>query len=210
MRQGIKKVATIRDGTTERFQLSFIGALGIVIVLFVLMGNTKFKAYKTHSTPPEILIVEDLLINEDILKPPKVEPPKAFSEAMDGETPDPVLPTDNFIDPDIPIGEDVITNVINSIKFLPVGATPPVIQSDISIRYPKVLQAQGIEGFVIVLVYLDEQGNILHAEIAKTSGYADFDKEALNAIKQSSFRPAMQGDRPIKVKVTVPVRFSLQ
>lgn len=75
--------------------------------------------------------------------------------------------------------------------------------------YPPLARRLGKEGTVLLKLHIDEEGRPVEIEIIKKAGYG-FDEAALNAIKQSRFRPAMKNGIPVSSVVIVPVRFVLE
>jgi len=77
------------------------------------------------------------------------------------------------------------------------------------IKYPEIAKRAGIEGKVYVLAFIDETGNVANAKIIKGIG-AGCDEAALDAIKQTKFKPGRQKGKPVKVQVSIPIVFKLQ
>lgn len=77
------------------------------------------------------------------------------------------------------------------------------------IVYPEIAKRAGVEGKVYILAYVNEQGNVTKAEVIKGLG-AGLDEAALNAVKQTKFKPGMQRGVPVKVQVSIPIVFKLQ
>ena len=68
----------------------------------------------------------------------------------------------------------------------------------------------GIEGRVLVSVQVDEKGEVMATRLLKgVDTEAGLDEAAMRAIEKLVFHPALQRDRPVKVWITVPVRFAL-
>ena len=76
------------------------------------------------------------------------------------------------------------------------------------IQYPEIAKRAGVEGKVFVRAFVDENGNVVNAEIVKGIG-AGCDEAALDAVLKTKFTPGKQRGKPIKVQVTVPVLFRL-
>ena len=76
--------------------------------------------------------------------------------------------------------------------------------------YPRLAKQAGITGTVWMKVLIDEEGNVLKAIIAKSSGTASLDEAALKASYGNKFSPGIQNGRPVKVWVTYPVEFKLE
>ena len=76
------------------------------------------------------------------------------------------------------------------------------------IKYPEIAKRVRVEGKVFVRAYVDENGNVVNAEIVKGIG-GGCDEAALEAILKTKFTPGKQRGKPIKVQVTIPVSFKL-
>jgi periplasmic protein TonB len=88
----------------------------------------------------------------------------------------------------------------------PIGGIQ-AIQS--KIIYPEIAKRAGVEGKVYVLAFVDETGLVTNAKIIKGLG-AGLDEAALNAVKQTKFKPGKQRGKPVKVQVSIPIVFRLQ
>lgn len=75
--------------------------------------------------------------------------------------------------------------------------------------YPVEAARSGIEGEVIVLVTVGEDGRVRDAEIASATPPGVFDDVVLQAARNWQFEPAMRGGKPIKGRTRVPVTFEL-
>lgn len=76
------------------------------------------------------------------------------------------------------------------------------------IVYPEIAKRAGVEGKVFILAFVDEQGLVIKAQVAKGIG-AGCDEAALEAVKQTKFKPGKQRGKPVKVQVHIPVVFKL-
>jgi protein TonB len=73
-------------------------------------------------------------------------------------------------------------------------------------EYPDSALREDIEGTVSVMLTIPPDGVPKDVKIAK--GFRpDFDKSAIESIRQWRFRPAMRDGKPIEVTVTVGVVF---
>lgn len=75
--------------------------------------------------------------------------------------------------------------------------------------YPGSLREAKVNGVVSIVLVVDESGDVLAAEVAKST-HDDFTSPALNAIRRWKFRPAKVAGKAVKVKVTIPVRFTAE
>jgi protein TonB len=60
-----------------------------------------------------------------------------------------------------------------------------------------------------VLAFVDETGRVTGAKIIKGIG-AGCDEAALDAVRQTQFKPGKQRGTPVKVQVSIPIVFKLQ
>jgi protein TonB len=73
-------------------------------------------------------------------------------------------------------------------------------------QYPAALAGSGQSGLVAVSVLIDESGEIESIEVTKASAPA-FGESALACVRQWKFAPATVAGRPVKVRMSLPVRF---
>ncbi len=97
--------------------------------------------------------------------------------------------------------------------FVEVEVQPEIIGgfNEIAKRivYPEIAKRAGIEGKVIVKLYVNEFGEVTDTEIIKGIG-AGCDEAAANAIKSVKFKPGMKGGKPVKVVFVIPIVFKLK
>ncbi len=83
---------------------------------------------------------------------------------------------------------------------VPIKTPPP--------RYPDSMRHDGTSGVVALVLVIDEKGDIISSTVAKSSHH-DFEKPALDAVSKWKFKPAKKDGNPVKVKVTIPLRFNV-
>jgi periplasmic protein TonB len=78
-------------------------------------------------------------------------------------------------------------------------------------RYPDIARRAGIEGKVIVSVLISENGHPVKAQVIKRipADQDVFDDAAVEALMASTYTPGIQNGSPVKVWLTVPMRFEL-
>lgn len=76
--------------------------------------------------------------------------------------------------------------------------------------YPALLRDAGIGGTVRVYFYIDTDGRVLDTRIDTSSGLEPLDRAALAAASTFRFGPAMNGDEPVAVWVSLPITFRPQ
>ncbi len=95
------------------------------------------------------------------------------------------------------------------VKFIPYD-DPPVPLSPIRPKYPEIAQEAGIEGTVVVQVFVDEKGRVKDTVILKGIPNTGLDEAATEAIRKVRFRPAKQRERAVGVWISIPVNFRLK
>ncbi len=95
------------------------------------------------------------------------------------------------------------------VKFIPYD-DPPVPLSPIRPKYPEIAQEAGIEGTVVVQVFVDERGRVKDTVILKGIPNTGLDEAATEAIRSVRFRPAKQRERAVGVWISIPVNFRLK
>ncbi len=90
---------------------------------------------------------------------------------------------------------------------------PPKLQNPVEIRralenlYPRQLRNAGVEGTVLVRVFVDEQGAVQTTQVKESSGYELMDEAALEAANRMKFSPATTRDRFSAVWLELPITF---
>lgn len=95
------------------------------------------------------------------------------------------------------------------VKFIPYDE-PPKPLTPISPKYPEIAQEAGIEGTVIVQVFVDEKGRVQETMILKGIPNTGLDEAAIEAIRVTKFKPAKQRERAVGVWISIPVNFKLK
>jgi TonB family protein len=92
---------------------------------------------------------------------------------------------------------------------VPAEEPPVAINPASPVRYPPALLSQGIEGRVLLRLYVDSAGRIVpdSSRIAESSGYPAMDSAALAGSPELKFSPALHQGRPIAAAFLQPVQF---
>jgi protein TonB len=76
-------------------------------------------------------------------------------------------------------------------------------------EYPQAARRMGREGKVVLRLAIDETGKLQQVEVVESSGF-EFTRAAAEAVKKSTYRPALQNGRPVPSRAILPVRFVLK
>jgi TonB family protein len=75
--------------------------------------------------------------------------------------------------------------------------------------YPEQAKNDGIQGDILTKVLVGADGTIEKALIQESSSFEILDNAALEAVQAAEFKPARHEDKPVRVWVMIPIRFTL-
>lgn len=85
----------------------------------------------------------------------------------------------------------------------------PVLVKMVKPRYPEIAYNSGVEGDVILLVYVDERGSVRNAVVQSSPGLPALDEAAKEAAYKCQFTPAEQQGVPVGVWYSLVMEFRL-
>ncbi len=94
-----------------------------------------------------------------------------------------------------------------AVDFFDLTVKPRMIHKEAP-RYPELARKAGIEGRVVTLVYIDETGTPVKAEVIKPVHEA-LDKAAVEAAMKVRFTPGEKNRRKVACKMSIPFDFRL-
>lgn len=94
-------------------------------------------------------------------------------------------------------------------KFTPPPDRPPQLVHFVAPQYPELAAEARAEGLILIELLVDETGRVARARILESDANPALEASALEAALQCLFSPAMQGDRPVRCRVLLPMRFAL-
>ena len=77
------------------------------------------------------------------------------------------------------------------------------------VEYPVSMWDQRVEGETVLLVHVNQLGDVDSAYVERSSGQAAFDSAALAGARQLRFTPGRRGDRHMAMWTRLPIRFAL-
>ena len=72
--------------------------------------------------------------------------------------------------------------------------------------YPASLRGRKVEGVVSILFIVDVTGKVINPRVERST-QPDFEKPALDAVRQWKFEPAVKAGQRVPCKMRVPIRF---
>ncbi len=200
------------------FELSLILSLLLMIIAFKFFPRIE-AAESVLEGPQELVTMEDIQQTKQENRPPPPPKPPIPIEAPSDDVLEDIEIADTEIDfnaqieapPPPPKEEKKVEEEPQ--YFVAVEEMPEPIGGIAAIQskivYPEIAKRAGVEGRVYVLAFVDETGTVTKVEIIKGLG-AGLDEAALNAVKQTKFKPGKQRGKPVKVQVSIPIIFKLQ
>jgi protein TonB len=201
----------------KTMELATIFSLLLVIAIFVLLRDIRTEPREVAAPSIKIEVAE-IPPTEQIKRPPPPPrpalpvpteseeiPEDATIESTElnfAELPPPPPPPEPGIDEESPVfvAYDEPPEII--------GGMPALLSV---LEYPELARRAGIEGSVVIAVLIDEKGALLNARVLKPHGSnVGMEEAAIKGLRKMKWKPAYQRDKPIKVWVSIPVRFRLR
>ncbi len=186
------------------------GLLGIVLLITAFLLFPRFVAKMELEEEVQIVIEQiDIPQTQQFDRPPPPSRPSVPVESESEDIADDVTLDEFSLDefeswdapPPPPEGPRV--------KFIPYD-DPPQPLSPIRPKYPEIAQEAGIEGTVVVQVFVDDKGRVKETSVLKGIPNTGLDEAAVDAIRSVRFKPAKQRERPVGVWISIPVNFRLK
>lgn len=205
--------------------------IGIVVLIMTLAGrhidapSYVIKSKADLILPPSLSKQQDQVKvatpEREIKQPvgiPEPVPDEEAPEEVEIATQDelakmaPVAPIEDLDD----IGIDVdIDNILSELlpspdQFVPFEEAPVQVVT-VTPVYPALAQRAGVEGSVWIKALVDKEGQVRDVIIVKDSGAnAGFEESAIDAAKQTVWKPAIANGQPIAVWITYKIDFKLR
>ncbi len=195
--------------------------ISIIITLFLLVVAFKYAPIKNNSNkyvekPKEDIHIFNNYRTEQPTKPP--DKPKPL---------EPIVSTNDKIE-DIPFNDTEIDltakldthppriethkKIEEDKIFIAVEHEPEIIGGlaalQNKVHYTEMAKRIGIEGTIYIQIVVNEEGKVIEAIVVRGLS-PDLDEMSLNAVKSTMFKPGTQRGTPVKVRMTVPIKFRL-
>ena len=79
------------------------------------------------------------------------------------------------------------------------GVVEPVLVSAPRVVYPPIAKQQHVEGRVVVLVLVDENGNVTESRLQQGTAQSNVNNAVLAGVKSAKFRPATKNGLAVKM-----------
>ena len=189
-------------------RLATLGSVLFLIFTFLIYPRY-LGVIELEEVELQDILIENIPQTQQIERPPPPARPSVPVESEDEDIADDLTieetDLDNFEAWDAPPPPPEGPRV----KFIPYD-DPPQPLSNIRPVYPEIAQEAGIEGTVVVQVFIDKKGRVQDTLILKGIPNTGLDEAAISAIRKTRFRPAKQRERPVGVWISIPVNFRLK
>ena len=189
-------------------RLATLGSVSLLIFTFLIYPRY-LGILELEDVELQEILIENIPQTQQIERPPPPARPSVPVESEDEDIADDLTieetDLDNFEAWDAPPPPPEGPRV----KFIPYD-DPPQPLSQIAPVYPEIAQEAGIEGTVVVQVFIDLRGRVQDTVILKGIPNTGLDEAAVKAIRKTRFRPAKQRERPVGVWISIPVNFRLK
>ncbi len=197
------------------FELSVIFSLVLVISAFKFFPTIQRSSIQALS-PQELVRFEEIENTRQENRPPPPPRPPIPIEAPSDEALDDVDIASSELDVSqevAPPAPELNDGLDDESFFIAVEEMPQIIGGMKSIlerlEYPELAMRAGVQGRVFVLAYVNEKGDVVKAEVQRGIG-AGCDEAAVRAVMNTKFIPGKQRGKPVKVRISIPIRFQIQ
>ena len=197
-----------KNNLKRMFMLNIRIGFLVTIVLFIL-GFIFMPEFETNPYQPRVervIRVDDIISPVNIVKippPPRVKLP--VEAENENEIEEETIPVTIFN------GDGKISDIdFEPPPFVPYDVEPKLLNSGkVKFEYPKSIIMLGVEGTVYLELWIDKEGVVRNVKLTK-SLYPVLDKIAVENARNLRFSPAMQRDKPVAVRYSFPVKFTLR
>jgi protein TonB len=196
------------------FEVALIISLAILIVAFKFFPNIE-PPKKILTASQEVVDVEDIdITKQENRPPPPPRPPIPIEAPSDQALEDiDIQSTEIVTTKDAPPPPPKQEESEEETYFVAVEELPEPIGGIAAIQaavvYPEIAKRAGVEGTVFVEAFVDENGNVTRTQVVKGIG-AGCDEAAMAAVQKTKFKPGKQRGKPVRVRMSIPIRFRLQ
>jgi protein TonB len=205
----------LKEKSKSVFDQALALSLGLITMTFLTYRSFEVRAVEVdHSF--EAIALEDIPETVQLKKPPPPQRPQIPIATESEDIPDDVTITDTELDldappPPPPPPPGARQRQEESPIFMAWEEAPELIRStQVKPEYPPIARKAGVEGKVLLQIVIDEEGNVLQADVVFAQPSGIFEDSAIKAIMQWKFKPAKQRDKAIKVRMAWPMEFTLR
>lgn len=187
---------------------SMLASLVITICAFLVVPTIEIKPFEGRVDIPYRILPPGTFTPTDIPEPePQKRPKPKIVEPADPNDQD-AQPTIGRTDWDDRPGIQHVTK-LEVVPYYQVQIQPKALKAPPP-EYPELALRAGIEGTCVIKGIIDTTGNVIDAQIFKSSGNTLLDDAAITSFLTYQFTPAYARDRPVAVWIRMPISFKIR
>ncbi len=198
----------VKRGYSKILRYALAGSLVIVGLVSVFSPQYNPSAYKLEEEVFEVVEIPDDI---EIPPPPQeVEMPKVpvQIEISDEASEDDTIEDTSFdFTDDIPMPTSDMGSGPKVFYAFDEAPTPIYMATP---KYPEMAREAEMEGVVLVLIFVDERGNVFNVQVLRSTVPQILVDEALKAARKCRFKPGKQRQMPVKTTISVPFQFQVR
>lgn len=211
----------------RRRRLAFILPLSLALLFLLLVGTDRLRIFERvfmvgYEGPmrllPEISIIDEKDIQSDV-NSTRRDAMIAREIRLENEEPEDRRNPEDFASErersDLPPRFVERSEGFDLMRTYDSHAEVPyredyVILKMVKPEYPPSALELGLDGYVMVEVYVDTQGRVAEAHVRSVYGPPSFETSSLRAVRQFLFKPASENGEPVPFWVSFLIRFNLK
>ncbi len=167
---------------------------------------------KTIKFTPPVIKKDELVKKEEVPDIDKVKEAAISTKTQEGTT------TQDDLTGLEGKGKEEVADVIDDKIYISVGQNPTFPGGEEAMmkflrdntKYPAVAMRNGLEGMVVIQFVIDQTGSVTDITVLKPLG-GGLTEAVINSVKaMPKWSPGRQNNVPVKVRYTLPYRFSLR
>lgn len=199
---------SLKSKYSKMLRIGLIGALTVTIGLFISIP--KGESQTTQVEEPDIAI-ENIEIpqTQQYEKPPAPSRPTIpVASEREDIAEDMTIEQTTFEEFEAAAAPPAAPESGPAIKFVSYDE-PPKLISQLQVEYPEIAREAGVDGTVRLRLFINKNGRVEDVIIDKGIPKTGLNEAAIEAVKDTRWKPAQQRDQAVGVWYAFPVRFTL-
>lgn len=204
--------------------------IGLVCTLALLLFAFEWKSYKSVDLElvnrAAVVVEEEVIIQTDQSLPPPPPPPPSISTEIEIVEDTKVIKNEveinveadektviqEYVAPvfvEEAVVEEEIFQIVEEMPAYPGGDEARMSYLSKNLKYPVLAMESGIQGTVYIGFVVEKDGSVTDVKVARGIG-GGCDEEAVRVVKaMPKWTPGKQRGKSVRVRYSVPIRFSL-
>jgi len=105
--------------------------------------------------------------------------------------------------------EDLLGDTSDAVMTSDAVDQKPRVIATVPLQYPARAKAKEIEGYVLLSILVNEDGQVDQVRVLESDPQGTFDDVAIRNIKKWKFEPAKYNGKPVSIWINQPIKFEL-